>query len=113
MYAVASITSAVRRDGAGIAVTVIYTNEAATVAALHAVHDFARGLPAVVRVPMLLTVPYPLPLDRPQVNVECLLRRLRMDAPVEVRLCRDAWEGVRNRIPPSTLVVIGKGRECR
>ena len=100
----------------GFDVCVISTNSAATRAAVAAADKFARELDAQIRILVTYVVPYPLPLDHPPVDVQFLERDFvsmidpqSCETSVEVCLCRDRLEAIRERLKPESIVVIGGG----
>jgi hypothetical protein len=103
-------------------VIVLFTDIASTLSALRTAAQLAQGLAGRIRLLALQCVPYPLPLEEPPVALRFLDRRFRMlvkscielarGYPVEtfadIRLCRDAWETLRTRLAPHSVVVIGR-----
>ncbi len=92
---------------------VIFTNVAGTRAVLAAATQYARGLGAQITILDAQVVPYPLPLDRPPVPVEFTERTLRTLAleqtvatAVELYLCRDRNETIRQVLKPESVVVM-------
>ncbi len=89
-------------------VIVLFTDIPSTLGALRFAAQLAQGLTARIRLLLIQSVPYPLPLDRPQCSmsfVEWQFRSLIDGYPVksasrpvattaEVILCRDAWQGL-------------------
>jgi hypothetical protein len=97
-----------------LAINVVFTTTRATLVALRRAGELARELGAKIRVIAPHVVPYPLPLNRPAVDpayIEQHFRTLagdkKIDTRVDIRLCRDADESVRQALPPHSLVVIG------
>ncbi len=112
-----------REQGAApVEVLVLYTDIPSTLGALRTAAQLAQGLTARIRLLLIETVPYPLPLDEPrrhprflELQFQTLVDRYPADGashPVEtvaeIVLCRDAWEGLRARLPRGSAVVIGK-----
>ncbi|MBI4893586.1 MAG: hypothetical protein HY821_23400 [Acidobacteria bacterium] len=120
-------------EGAGVApepvrppwtmeVHVLYTGVASTLAALRTAAQFAQGLGARIRLLVLETVPYPLPVDRPEHDLAFLRRRFRalvetsaldsagtpVEATAEIVLCRGTWEGLEKRLARRSVIVIGR-----
>ena len=90
-----------------------YTTEELTGAALQAAATLARGLRARATLVSLQVVPYPLPLDRPDVQVEFLVRKLRSLAgnsrlPVRIELVftRNRADALKSLIDPGSLFVV-------
>jgi len=107
------------RKQQGLSISVVFTNERATLAALKRATELASQLDARIRIVVPQVVPYPLPIDRPDVNPEFRVRRFLdlsiKDAPgfeIDVRLCRDLWVGLTQALRPESIVVIG-GRPRR
>lgn len=103
-----------QREAKGLVITVVFTTVSATLLALKQAAEFGRSLGARIRILVPHAVPYPLPLDRPQVDPGIRLRRFRtivLDAAVEtwldVRLCRDTQHCILQDLCPSSLVLIG------
>jgi hypothetical protein len=108
--------------GPGLNVHVVCTNlEAANLknvrAALRVAGTLVRDLGARVTVLAAQVVPYPLPLEKPDVAVEfteqALLRMVgdeEVETAIEVRLCRDSEETIRKALPPDSVVVMGGRR---
>ncbi len=83
-------------------------------AALNAAAGMANDLKAAVTLVYVNVVPFPLPLDRPDVNREHLgraLRRLCSAVSIPVRilivLARDRQSAYRRLVPAGSLVVLG------
>src|SRR5579863_4250413 len=77
----------------------------------------ARDLGARVTVLVAQVVPYPLPLEKPDVAVEfteqALVRMIgeqEVETTIEVRRCRDSEETIRGALPPDSVVVMGTRR---
>ena len=101
----------------GGALTVIFTSPAPTLAALRAARRLMREHGAPVRLVVMLPVPYPLPLASPPVPLEFTERRVRgfvsqspVATKVELYLCRDRREALRDFLKPGSLVVLGSER---
>jgi hypothetical protein len=109
----------------GLSVSVIFTNESATMSALKRAAELASQLDARIRILVPQVVPYQLPIDRPEVEPEFRVRRFLnlsiegvQDLQIDVRLCRDAWDCLKQALSPESLVLIGGknrrfGREMR
>jgi hypothetical protein len=93
---------------------VVFTDFSAAKEALAGAAAYALDLDARITLVVAQVVPYPLPLDKPQVDAgvfESALLRLAAEQPVEteveVYLCRDRWETLRRVLPPASAVVLG------
>ncbi len=105
------------RSGPGLEVSVLFTSSTATAAALRTAGALADRLDARIRLLAPQVVPFPLPLDNPPIQVgfsEQRLHEIALASPVEttvqIYLCRDFWDTVRNVLAPRSLVVIGGRR---
>lgn len=103
--------------GPGLNVHVIFTNAESTRTALRAAGKLARDLGARVTVLVAQVVPYPLPLERPPVAIQfteqALLRMVseeEVETAIEVRLCRDSEETIREALAPESVVVMSRRR---
>jgi hypothetical protein len=105
------------RYGVGALLTVVFTTEAGTTAALKTAGELARELNARILLGIPEIVPPQYPLERPLVPVELLERRaLRLlaaagiqeeKAAVEIWLCRERKKCLQHVLRPHSLVVIG------
>lgn len=96
---------------------VIFTDPAATAAALKSAETMARGLGCCIHLRAVVGVPIQLPLDQPMVPVsffEQLLRNLvyelesdTFEPIISVYLCRDRVKTLLEILRPNSLVVIG------
>jgi hypothetical protein len=106
-------------SGRQLNLKVIFTDLPRTAAALAAAQSLARGLRARITLLVAQVVPYPLPLDQPDVPMEFTARLLESvafeDTAIEIYLCRDRNETLRRVLGPDSLVVIGarKWRDWR
>jgi len=107
-----SFTERRRRTG-DLRVFVLHTSADLTRAALGAVAALTRNLSARVTLVAVQIVPFPLPLDRPDVPPTFLEQELKVlvrgiDAPVDVRvvIARDRAVGIEEAISPGSLVVL-------
>jgi len=96
------------------AVTVLYTEVPATLAALRHAASLARDLGATIRILNVRTVPYPLPLDKPTVDREVLARNISTLAdgqpiPTRVEICfgRDVLASLLQSLSPNSIVLVG------
>jgi hypothetical protein len=97
-------------------IVVLHTAPRETIGALKMAADLASGL-APVRLVAIQEVPYPLPLDAPPVSVAFLEKRFSnmtseagVDASIDIRLCRDARDVMKNELSPHCVVVMGGRR---
>jgi len=99
-------------DGPQFDLKVVFTDLRRTAAALAAARTLARGLGARITLMVAHVVPYPLPLATPDVSVEFIQRMLESsDADsVEIYLCRDRNEAIRDALERESLVIIGTRR---
>jgi hypothetical protein len=105
----------------GLQVTVIYTTPEGTLAALKAAGGLAKDLNARVGLVVPEVVPFRLPLDRPRVSIEFLKHRQDAlvskagiegeEVRVQICLCRDRKQTLRQVLAPRSLVVIGGRRK--
>jgi hypothetical protein len=93
---------------------VVYTDVEGTRAALRTASHLACDLNARIVLMVAQVVPYPLPLEAPDVPGEFTLDALTRlaaepggDVSIRVFLCRDRDETVCNELPAASLVVIG------
>ena len=94
--------------------SVVFTSYDATIAALKMAAALASGLSARIALVVPQVVPYPLPLENPQVVLEFTQKRLgevASDIPVETTirhyLCRDRLVTLSAVLKPGSIVVIG------
>jgi hypothetical protein len=102
---------------APLEVIVLHTTTSATLQALRIAARLAEGLAARIRLLVLETVPYPLPVNTPQVPVEFTQRRFRtvasetsIDTQVDIRLGRDKAQMLESALQPHSLVVMAAKR---
>ena len=103
---------------ATLEVIVVHTNTRETLCALKTAGALAAGLSARIRLLVLETVPYPLPLDRPSVATQFTERRFRtiagesaVETRVEIHLVRDKQQTLAQLLEPHSVVVTGA--RCR
>ena len=101
----------------GGGVTVLFTTPARTLAALGTARRLMREHGAPVRLVVILPVPYPLPLSNPPVPLGFTERQIRLltshsavETKIEMYLCRDRREALRDFLKPGSLVVLGGER---
>jgi hypothetical protein len=94
-------------------IVVIFTAEKQTLEALRTAASLAQGLDGAIHVIVPQVVPFPLPLDRPPVDLDFTESRFRTLIPnrpiqtwVDVRLCREESD-ILSALAPKSLVVIG------
>jgi hypothetical protein len=101
---------------APLEVVVMFTDVPGTLKALKTAAELAHNLNGRIRLLAPQVVPYPLPLDSPQVSREFNERRFQtlashgsspVDTRVEMRLCRDRDDAVCQALEPEALVVMG------
>jgi len=97
-----------------ISISVIFTSVNRTLKALARARELARPVGADIRIVAVQIVPYPLPLDRPPVPFEFVVRRFEEmtnhhmpKTPVSAYLCRDPVEALKQVLDPKSLVLIG------
>jgi hypothetical protein len=95
-------------------VFVIFTSTSQTLKALEKAAEMARPLSAGIGILALQVVPSPLPLERPPVSFEFIVRRFQelisrfpRNARVHAYVCRDQTEALKRILPPNSPVVIG------
>jgi len=101
-------------EGASLQLYVVFTNLAATRRALQIANSLAYDLGARLTLLVAQVVPYPLPLECPAVCIgftEQILSELasqvEADITVNLYLCRDRNEAIREALRPGSIVVIG------
>ena len=94
-------------------ITIPFTSDETARAALHAAVGMAGDLGATVTIAAVHVVPYPLPLDRPDIGRGHFLHRLEelfssSEVPVRVLmvLTRDKRSAIRRMIPAGSVVVL-------
>lgn len=100
----------------GPEVFVIYTTHSSTHRALNAAARVASGRNARIRILVPQIVPYPLPLDRPEIDPAHLERKFttafqdsEMSTTVDILPCRDPWDAIHLALPsPSVVVIAGR-----
>ena len=111
------IGSPARGRGPDSRIYVIFTDVEGTRAALTAAAGLAQGLGLPLELLAARVVPYPLPLNEPPVSVEFmegamsrLVGDLDAEVSVNILLCRDPDQTLRQALGPDALVVIGGGK---
>jgi hypothetical protein len=95
-------------------ISVIFTSEEGTIAALSEAGKIGENLGARIALLVMQRVPFPLPLDDPPVLVDWNEDRLRdlasrsgVEPAVRIYLCRNPGETLRSVLQPGSIVVIG------
>lgn len=98
----------------GFDVSVVFSDEPGTLAALKAAAVLVGNLGGRIHLIAAQTVPYQLPADRPPVAASFTEQRLLelagqadVEAVIQVYLCRDKLDLLRRLLPPGSIVVIG------
>jgi hypothetical protein len=96
---------------------VVYTTVEGTRSALYAAAQMAHDLSARIVLLVAQVVPFPLPLDGPNIPCEFTANALShlaagefADVSVRVFLCRDREQTICNELAPGSLVVLGCGK---
>jgi hypothetical protein len=99
-------------------IVVLHTTIAETLAALKTAAQLADGLSARIRLLVLEVVPYPLPLDRPNVPLPFTRRRFRtlaahsaVETNVDIHLVRDPDKTIEAVLEAHSVVVLGARRK--
>jgi hypothetical protein len=102
---------------ASLEVVVIHTTVTETLQALKAAAQLAHGLSARIRLLVLEVVPYPLPLDQPNVPLPFTQRRFRtladnaaVETNVDIHLVRDREKSIDAVLEPHSVIVMGAHR---
>lgn len=95
-------------------VVVLYTTVPETLKALKMAAHLARDLSARIRLLVLEVVPYPLPIDQPDVTLPFTQQRFRtlaesasIETKVDVHLVRDPLRTIESVLEPRSVVVLG------
>jgi hypothetical protein len=98
-------------------VVVLHTTIVETLQALKTAAHLAHGLSARIRLLVLEVVPYPLPLDRPNVPLPFTRRRFRtlaadasIETNVDIHLVRDPDKAIESVLEPHSVIVMGAHR---
>src|SRR4030095_9221540 len=99
-------------------INVLFTEFAASSAALQQAVDLAIDLDAETNIIVPHVVPFPLDLECPAVPLEFTCNRLRLlagsvgaDPYVHVYLCRDVMDLLRTILPVDSIVVVGSRKQ--
>ncbi len=98
-------------------VLVLHTTTTETLQALKTAAHLAHGLSVRIRLLVLEIVPYPLPLDRPNVPLHFTRRRFHtmasnaaIETTVDIHLVRDPDKTIESILEPHSVVVMGTHR---
>jgi len=98
-------------------ISVVFTSVKSTLAALKEAGSLASSLGARITLLVPQVVPYPLPLESPPVLVEFNENRFRViaaqslvETSVNIYLCRDKFETLKNVLSAGSIVVLGGRR---
>ena len=98
-------------------VVVLHTTIVETLQALKTAAHLAHGLSARIRLLVLEVVPYPLPLDRPNVPLPFTRRRFRtlaadasIETNVDIHLVRDPDKTIESVLEAHSVIVMGAHR---
>jgi hypothetical protein len=98
-------------------VVVLHTTIEGTLESLKRAAELASGLAASIRLLVLTVVPYPLPLESPQVPVAFTQRRFitiacdaRVETMVDIRLGREKASMMEAALKPHSVVVLERRR---
>jgi hypothetical protein len=93
-------------------IVVLHTTTKGTLQSLKTAAGLAAGLGAHIRLLVLEVVPYPLPVEAPQVPLDFTQRRFRtvadgarIETTVDIRLGRDCSEMLESALKPRSLIV--------
>ena len=110
----ATLARSIVSQQATMEVVVLHTNIAETLEALKTAARLAQDLSGRIRLLVLEVVPYPLPLDRPNVPLPFTRRRFytlaanaSIETNVDIHLVRDAAETIGSMLEPHSVVVMG------
>jgi hypothetical protein len=113
----ATLARSIVSSQATLEIVVLHTSIAETLQALKTAAHLAEDLAARIRLLVLEVVPYPLPLDRPNVTLPFTHRRFRtlaenvsVETTVDVHLVRDREKVLESILEPHSVVVIGTRR---
>jgi hypothetical protein len=102
---------------ASVEVVVLHTTLTETIRALKAAAQLAHGLSARIRLLVLEVVPYPLPLEHPNVPLPFTQRRFRtlanhaaIETNVDIHLVRDREKSIESVLEPHSIIVMGAHR---
>jgi hypothetical protein len=103
--------------GGSLEITVLHTNAGATSKAIQTAAQLTKGLAADIRLLVLQVVPYPLPLETPDVPLEFTRQRFlemashaNVEVRVDIRVGRDRHVLLESALNPASVVLIGGKR---
>ncbi len=98
-------------------IVVMYTSVKLAAAALERAEELAQGMELRVRLVCMLIVPYPLPVEQPQINLEHLKSELEkvsqrycLEMQGEIVLARDMQTALKSALKPNSIVVLASRR---
>ena len=113
----ATLARSVVSQQATLEVVVLHTNISETLHALKAAAQLAQDLSGRIRLLVLEVVPYPLPLEKPDVSLPSTRRRFRtlaentsIETTVDIHLVRDPHKILDSVLEPHSIVVMGARR---
>lgn len=113
----ATLARSIVSQQATLEIVVLHTTVGETLEALRTAAQLACGLSARIRLLVLEVVPYPLPLDRPNVPLPFTKRRFRtlaasssIETNVDIHLVRDPDKAIESVLEPHSVVVMGGHR---
>jgi hypothetical protein len=104
-------------ESTSLRIYVLFTEMRETMAALRSAVMLSTNLSAQIVLLVPLTVPHPLPLDRPPVSLDFVCRRIRelaatvaTEIEAYVYLSRDPQQAILDVLSPASLIVLGSRR---
>lgn len=101
-------------ESTSLRIYVLFTDMSETAAALQSAAKLSTDLSARIVLLVPLTVPHPLPLERPPVSLEFICRRIRelaagvtTEIDAYVYLSRDPQQAIMDVLSPASLIVLG------
>ena len=98
-------------------ITVLHANPRATAKALRQAALLTRDLPAEIRLLVLQVVPYPLPIEAPDVSMDFtrkslmeMIAPINIDVRVDIRLGRETSVMLESAFAPASLILAGSRR---
>lgn len=98
-------------------IVVLYTSVELAAAALERAEELAQGMELRVRLVCTRIVPYPLPVEQPQINLEHLKSELEkvsercsLEVQGEIVLARDIQTVLKSALKPNSIVVLASHR---
>lgn len=109
-----AIPPPVEKPHSSLEVVVLHTTAKGTLRALQTAVRLVEDLAARVRLLVLQVVPFPLPLEEPQIPVEfteqqfrAMVSDLRIETQVDIRIGRDRQRMLGSILQPHSVVVLG------